>query len=39
VDTKETGWKIVDEVNLVRNEEKWWAVVNMVRNIKFAQQR
>jgi len=38
VDTKEEGWEIVDEVNLVRNEEKWRAVENMVRNIRFAQQ-
>jgi len=38
VDTKETGWEIVDEVNLARNEEKWQAVVNTVRNLRFAQQ-
>lgn len=38
MDTKETGWEIVDEVNLTRNEEKWQAVVNTVRNLRFAQQ-
>jgi len=38
VDTKETGWEIVDEINLARNKEKWRAVVNTVMNLTFAQQ-
>jgi len=38
VDTKETGWEILDDINLARNKEKWWAVVKTVINLRFAQQ-
>ena len=38
MDTKETGWEIVDEINLARNKAKWRTVVNTVMNLRFAQQ-
>jgi hypothetical protein len=38
VDTKETGWQILDEINLARNKKKWRAVVKKVIKLWFAQQ-
>jgi hypothetical protein len=38
VDTEETGWGILDEINLARNKEKCRAVVNTVINLRIAQQ-
>jgi hypothetical protein len=31
-DLEEMGWEAGDWINLARNRDKWWAVVNTVTN-------
>jgi len=33
-DLEETGWKAGDWINLARNRDRWWAVVNTVTNTR-----
>lgn len=34
-DLEEIGWEAVNWINLARIRDKWWAVVNTVKNIRI----
>jgi hypothetical protein len=34
MDLKETGWEGVDWMHLAQDRDQWWAVVNMVMNLR-----
>jgi hypothetical protein len=39
MDLRETVWEVVDWIHLAQDRELWWAVVNMVMNLKEFQKR
>jgi hypothetical protein len=34
MDLRQTGWKVMDWINLVQDRDQWRALVNMVMNLR-----
>lgn len=35
MDLKEIKWEGIDWINLVQDRDEWWALVNMMWNLRF----
>jgi hypothetical protein len=37
MDLRETGWGGMDCIHLAQNGDQWWALINMVMNVRVPQ--
>jgi hypothetical protein len=37
MDLREIGWDSVDRINMAQDRDQWWALVNIVMNLRIPQ--
>jgi hypothetical protein len=37
MDLRDTGWDVMDWIDLVEDRDQWWALVNAIMNIRVPQ--